>query len=192
MYIGGITHWSSCKPPFFVSTVTFPGATKPTKSGIHFSPHFTKCSGISLEIVTPRPPKKKQICQIDQPLVGGWTTHLKNMRKSNWIISPIFGMKIKNNWNHHPDQHGSQFTPPHHVLVHSSDGFACPDRRSLYTSSIPLQHREWTHQKSNGNGWKMFHVGEEMSTKCTRIRDHHRKIGLFQHEWCKRSVSRKC
>ena len=27
-------------------------------------------------------------------IVGGWTTHLKNMRKSNWIISPIFGMNI--------------------------------------------------------------------------------------------------
>ncbi len=29
-------------------------------------------------------------------------THLKNMRKSNWIISPIFGMKIRIDWNHHP------------------------------------------------------------------------------------------
>ena len=28
-------------------------------------------------------------------------THLKNMRTSNWIISPRFGMKIKNIWNHH-------------------------------------------------------------------------------------------
>ena len=28
-------------------------------------------------------------------LVGGWTTHLKNMRKSNWIISPGIGMNIK-------------------------------------------------------------------------------------------------
>ena len=25
------------------------------------------------------------------------------MRKSNWIISPRFGVKIKNVWNHHPE-----------------------------------------------------------------------------------------
>ena len=34
-------------------------------------------------------------------LVGGWTTQPKNMRKSNWIISPGIGVKIKNSWNHH-------------------------------------------------------------------------------------------
>ena len=29
-------------------------------------------------------------------------THLKNMRKSNWIISPGIGVKIPQNiWNHH-------------------------------------------------------------------------------------------
>ena len=28
-------------------------------------------------------------------------THLKNMQPSNRIISPIFGVKIKNMWNHH-------------------------------------------------------------------------------------------
>ena len=39
---------------------------------------------------------------IYQWLDGGWTTHLKNMRKSNWIIFP--GVKIKNVWNHHLDQ----------------------------------------------------------------------------------------
>ncbi len=33
-------------------------------------------------------------------LVGGWITQLKNMRKSNWIISPAVGVK-KNIWNHH-------------------------------------------------------------------------------------------
>ena len=37
-------------------------------------------------------------------LVGGWTTHLKNMRKSNWIImKPQIGMNIKNHWNHLPN-----------------------------------------------------------------------------------------
>ena len=30
---------------------------------------------------------------------GGWTTHQKY--ELNWIISPIFGMNIKNIWNHH-------------------------------------------------------------------------------------------
>ena len=29
---------------------------------------------------------------------------LKNMRKSNWIISPGFGVKIKTVRNHHPDK----------------------------------------------------------------------------------------
>ena len=28
-------------------------------------------------------------------------THLKNMRKSKWIISPIFGVNMKNSWNHY-------------------------------------------------------------------------------------------
>ena len=27
-------------------------------------------------------------------LVGGWTTHVKDLRKSNWIISPWIGVKI--------------------------------------------------------------------------------------------------
>ena len=31
-------------------------------------------------------------------LVGGWTNQLKNMRTSNWMISPILGVKIKNIW----------------------------------------------------------------------------------------------
>ena len=31
----------------------------------------------------------------------GSPTHLKNMRKSKWVHSPIFGVKIKNVWNHH-------------------------------------------------------------------------------------------
>ena len=35
-------------------------------------------------------------------LVGGWTTHLKNMLVKLGSSSPIFGMKIKNVWNHHP------------------------------------------------------------------------------------------
>ena len=35
-------------------------------------------------------------------LAGGFnTTHLKNMRKSNWIISPGMGKNIKHIWNHH-------------------------------------------------------------------------------------------
>ena len=33
-------------------------------------------------------------------LVGGWATHLKNMRKPNWIISPR-GENKKLIWNHH-------------------------------------------------------------------------------------------
>ena len=37
-------------------------------------------------------------------LVGGWGTHLKEYAgSSNWIISPILGVKIKNIWNHHPE-----------------------------------------------------------------------------------------
>ena len=37
-------------------------------------------------------------------LVGGFSpTHLKNMQPSNWIISPVFGVKIKNIRNHHLD-----------------------------------------------------------------------------------------
>jgi len=42
--------------------------------------------------------------KIKSNLGGGWTTHLKNMRPSNWIISPAqIGMKIMiiNLWNHH-------------------------------------------------------------------------------------------
>ena len=37
-------------------------------------------------------------------LLGGWTTHLKNMRKSNWIISPRIGVKITKVFdnNHQP------------------------------------------------------------------------------------------
>jgi len=31
---------------------------------------------------------------VNVTLVGGWTNPLEKMRKSNWIISPIFG-------NHH-------------------------------------------------------------------------------------------
>ena len=36
---------------------------------------------------------------------GRWlfATHLKNMRKSNWIISSRFEVKIKNMWNHYLD-----------------------------------------------------------------------------------------
>ena len=38
----------------------------------------------------------------DSPLlVGGWTTHLKNMLVKLGSSSPIFGVKIKHVWNHH-------------------------------------------------------------------------------------------
>ena len=33
-------------------------------------------------------------------LVGGWTNPFEKY-ESKWIISPIFGVKIKNIWNHH-------------------------------------------------------------------------------------------
>ena len=45
-----------------------------------------------------------------------FATPLKNMRKSNWIISPIFGVKIKNVWNHH-----LVFVPSSHF----SNNFEC-------------------------------------------------------------------
>ena len=37
-------------------------------------------------------------------LLGGWTTHLKNMQKSNWIMSPRIGVKITKVFdsNHQP------------------------------------------------------------------------------------------
>ena len=39
-------------------------------------------------------------------LVGGFSpTHLKNMRKSNWIISPVFGVKIDNYFKSPPSQY---------------------------------------------------------------------------------------
>ncbi len=44
---------------------------------------------------------KNQLGPSKNKQVGGWTTHLKNMRKSNWIISPGIGVNIKNIWNHH-------------------------------------------------------------------------------------------
>ncbi len=31
----------------------------------------------------------------EKKLVGGWTTQLKNMRKSKWIMKPQIGVKIK-------------------------------------------------------------------------------------------------
>ena len=35
-----------------------------------------------------------------ESLFGGWTTHLKNMRKSNWIIFPGIGAEnSKNVWS---------------------------------------------------------------------------------------------
>ena len=40
------------------------------------------------------PPKKY--------LVGGWTTHLKNMSQNGFIF-PKFGVKIKKKWNHRLD-----------------------------------------------------------------------------------------
>ena len=33
--------------------------------------------------------------------LGGWSPFKKNMCKSNWIISPGIGVKIKDTWNHH-------------------------------------------------------------------------------------------
>ena len=36
-----------------------------------------------------------------QWLVGGWTTHLKNISQIGWF--PQVGLKIKNVWNHRPD-----------------------------------------------------------------------------------------
>ena len=36
-------------------------------------------------------------------LVGGFNPFEKY--SSNWIISPRFGVKIKNAWNHHPEKH---------------------------------------------------------------------------------------
>ena len=48
--------------------------------------------------------------------LGKWTflylvvepTHFKNMRKSNWIISPGERVKIKHIWNHHPGLYGDK------------------------------------------------------------------------------------
>ena len=42
--------------------------------------------------------------QVSQQVTSWWLNQpiWKNMRKSNWIISQIFGMNIKKNWNHHP------------------------------------------------------------------------------------------
>ena len=45
----------------------------------------------------PKQPQQKPV------LAGGWSTRLKNMCKSNWIISPRFGVKIKHVWKHHLD-----------------------------------------------------------------------------------------
>ncbi len=45
--------------------------------------------------------KSCKITIITSILVGGWATPLKDMRKSNWIISPGIGVKIKDVWNHH-------------------------------------------------------------------------------------------
>ena len=42
--------------------------------------------------------------KISLDLLPGWWLNqpiCKNMRKSNWIISPIFGVNIKNSWNNH-------------------------------------------------------------------------------------------
>ena len=59
---------------------------------------FQSCKSSSNHIILEW---KKSLPLANGPsLVGGWTTHLKNMRKSNWIISPRFGVKIQNVWNH--------------------------------------------------------------------------------------------
>ena len=46
------------------------------------------------------PPPRVESCIPGLLLVGGWTNPLE-VYLSNWKSSPIFGVKIKNMWNHH-------------------------------------------------------------------------------------------
>ena len=60
-----------------------------------------------------------------ESLTGGWATHLKkNMRKSNWILSP--GVKIKALWNHH--------LPPPIIVVNLSSKNKNKKNQKLFTS----------------------------------------------------------
>ena len=38
-------------------------------------------------------------------LVGGWTNPLEKYARQNGNLPQIFGVKIRNIWNHHPDDH---------------------------------------------------------------------------------------
>ena len=62
------------------------------------------CALHTATYLVPSPTAPRQGCNKSQQQVPGklWTTHLKNMRKSNWIISLWFGVKIKHVWKHHP------------------------------------------------------------------------------------------
>ena len=47
------------------------------------------------------------LCHVKYHLAGGWTTHFKNINKSNLILSPRFGVKMQILWN--PPSHVTSF-----------------------------------------------------------------------------------
>ena len=62
--------------------------------------HPARPGGVTSDLgcaITPR----GEITPATQLLVGGWTTHLKNMSQIGSL--PQIGVKIKNIWDHHLD-----------------------------------------------------------------------------------------
>ena len=65
-------------------------------------------------------------------LVGGWTTHVKNISQNGNL--PQVGMKIKNIWNHHPVM---CLKIPHQKLSHSGPLAILQGYFSCQTASNP-------------------------------------------------------
>ena len=79
-------------------------------------------------------------------LSGWWLNQpIWKICSSNWIISPIFGVKIKNIWNHHP------------VIQHPVYGFVAWSSCDLLAIQDPIQ------------GW-IWHKGRNTSTRADSLR----------------------
>ena len=104
-------------------------------------------------------------------LVGGFNPFEKY--SSKWIISRIFGVKIKNIWNHHPDQYGtweSAISPGTIHLTKPSPASKWPFD-SPYGGHVnkPWKDPLWVEQRGHEleePGIFRFHVQVQGCTQC--------------------------
>ena len=111
-------------------------------------------------------------------------THLKNMRKSNWIISPSFGVKIKRCLKpppiHHHIREGISFTSGHFEVTHFYHF------RHVKKTWIFFKHRSVTYS-SNKNRIPIFGLlilqTQPESTKVWR--ELHSPSYFHRRVWCR-------